>query len=145
MLMDYLQQMNQIEDAKLQEFYTKLQAEAESQKDYVLRIIKNSLPVLWEANKSELEKSKAAFLNNGEDNRNVGLSGFGAPGIVFDGILFAVYRNSYCYQITVAVYRGTEPAEVLGNIMLEGSAAQADARLSKILRAYAARPTNCIQ
>lgn len=116
-------------DREWREEVERLTAQAENQKPFVLSFIAKNFPLFFSNCQVELEKATTGFLNNGR--KDVGLSGFGAPGVVVEGLILAIHRNSKCEVLIIAKYNGEGVAETLGTV---GSGElRADKKLAAIL------------
>jgi hypothetical protein len=110
------------------------QEAAIAQRAHVLERYQKCFPVLWEHFGQKMQDAPTVFLNNGESNAKVGLSGFGAPGVLVDGLIFAVYRNSYCYSFHVGIYNGTEPVVQGGEVLSEKAALCRERKMADLLK-----------
>lgn len=134
-MLDYINAVNDRVEKEQSELFDRLKKQARAEKDRVLSLYQQYFPQLWDVCSEKFLNAPPVFLNNGMSH--VGLSGFGAPGVLVDGLVFSVYRNSYCLSFCVGVYNGLEPVTASGSVMSEGL--RHDEKMAALLKTLLAK------
>lgn len=137
MLKDFVNQVEQTLEEKRQERNELFRTYAATNKPHVIEKIQRFLPTLYSTYKEEIDNAPPVWLNNGEENSDLGCSGFGASGLLVQGMIIAFYRNSYCTSIVLAEYFGEEKkAQRICECLSSTSIQQIEKQVATAIRRY---------
>jgi hypothetical protein len=105
MLTNFVEAVNQKKESDRDRQWRAYRQQAVRSKESLVNAYKKYFPLLCES--LNLNEGEPVWLAKGdESNARVGLSGYGASGVLVDGFIFAIHGNSYCTSFVVGIYEG---------------------------------------